>query len=148
MTDSYDEIIAREIVTTRVLHAPVERAFRAFADPEALAMWWGPDGFTNTFHTFEFRVGGHWRFTMHGPDGHQYENEIEFTVIEEPHFLVMEHISAPLFRATIILETMGDGTKATFRQLFDTVHTFNARTGVAMPANEQIFDRLEAVLAR
>jgi uncharacterized protein YndB with AHSA1/START domain len=44
----------RELVTSRVLDAPRERVFRALSDPEALARWWGPDGFTSTFDAFDF----------------------------------------------------------------------------------------------
>ena len=30
-------------------------------DPARIARWWGPAGFTNTIHTFDFRPGGEWR---------------------------------------------------------------------------------------
>ncbi|MCC6838655.1 MAG: SRPBCC domain-containing protein, partial [Flavobacteriales bacterium] len=59
----------REVVVTRVVHAPRERVWKAFATAEALAHWWGPDGFTITTSAFEFREGGMWVFIMHGPDG-------------------------------------------------------------------------------
>src|SRR5262245_13592747 len=39
----------------RVLPYPLLRIFEAFARPEVLARWWGPNGFTNTFEVFEFR---------------------------------------------------------------------------------------------
>ena len=48
----------REIVTTRVFDAPRERMFDAFSDPDWLARWWGPTGFTNTFHEFDFQREG------------------------------------------------------------------------------------------
>ncbi len=48
----------REIVTTRVFDAPRERVFRAWTDPDHLAKWWGPKGFTNTFQEFDMRPGG------------------------------------------------------------------------------------------
>jgi uncharacterized protein YndB with AHSA1/START domain len=40
----------REVVTTRVIDAPRELVFKAWTDPEHLAQWWGPKGFTNTRH--------------------------------------------------------------------------------------------------
>lgn len=44
--------------TSRTLpHAPAA-VYAAFASPSLLAAWWGPQGFTNTFEVFEFRVGG------------------------------------------------------------------------------------------
>ncbi len=60
---------AREIVSTRLVGAARELVFKAFTDPDHLAHWWGPNGFTNTFHEFDLRPGGTWRFVMHGPAG-------------------------------------------------------------------------------
>ena len=48
----------REISITRLIGAPLGRVFAAFSDPEGLAVWWGPNGFTTTTRTLEFRVGG------------------------------------------------------------------------------------------
>ena len=42
----------------RVLRAPPERVWRAFADPVALARWIPPFGFLGTVHAMDFRVGG------------------------------------------------------------------------------------------
>ena len=39
-----------------------EVVFAAFEE-ERLARWWGPDGFTNTFHEFSFTPGGRWSLT-------------------------------------------------------------------------------------
>ena len=55
----------RAFENSRVFDAPRERVFRAWTDPEHLKQWWGPKGFTNTFHEFDMRPGGHWRFVMH-----------------------------------------------------------------------------------
>ncbi|MFH1497739.1 MAG: SRPBCC domain-containing protein, partial [Verrucomicrobiota bacterium] len=56
----------RQIVTTRTIVQPRALVFRAWTDPKQLAVWWGPDGFTNTFHEFDLRPGGDWKFVMHG----------------------------------------------------------------------------------
>ena len=64
-----------EIVTTRILNFPQELVFKAWSTPEHLKNWWGPKGFTNTFHEFDFREGGIWKFTMHGPERGNFENE-------------------------------------------------------------------------
>lgn len=39
----------REIVSMRIFNSPRELVFRAWAEPEHLKTWWGPNGFTNTF---------------------------------------------------------------------------------------------------
>ena len=59
----------REIVISRVIGAPRELVFEAFTRVRHLSRWWGPEGFTTTTRSFEFRVGGEWDFVMHGPDG-------------------------------------------------------------------------------
>ena len=45
------------------------QVFAAMNDPARVARWWGPDGFGNTMHQFDFRPGGTWLLTMHEPDG-------------------------------------------------------------------------------
>ena len=42
----------------RVLRAPPERVYRAFLDPDAMAKWLPPYGFTGKVHHIDARVGG------------------------------------------------------------------------------------------
>lgn len=84
MTNEYAEILDREIVTTRVFPAPRAVVFAAWTDPDQLRQWWGPRGFSNTFHVCEMRPGGLWSYTMHGPDGKDYPNEARFVEITPP----------------------------------------------------------------
>ena len=51
----------------------------------------GPDGFTTTTHSHDFRPGGVWRFVMHGPDGRDYQNRITFDGIVSPERIVYHH---------------------------------------------------------
>lgn len=138
---------AREIVTTRVFDAPRELVFDAWLDPEKLARWWGPNGFTNTFEVFEPRPGGVWRFTMHGPDGTDYANDIVFVEVTRPERIVLDHISVPRFRISASFEALGGRTKLTFRQLFESADMRRNVAPRAVPANEELFDKLAAVLA-
>ncbi|HEY5222955.1 MAG TPA: SRPBCC domain-containing protein [Microbacteriaceae bacterium] len=69
----------REIVISRVIDAPRELVFEAFTAVRHLARWWGPEGFTTTTRSFEFRVDGEWDFVMHGPDGTDYQEWIIWT---------------------------------------------------------------------
>lgn len=48
----------------RVLRAPPERIYRAFLDPEAIAKWLPPHGFTCKVHELDARVGGQHRMTF------------------------------------------------------------------------------------
>jgi uncharacterized protein YndB with AHSA1/START domain len=137
----------RELVTTRLLDAPRERVFRAFAEPEHLAQWWGPNGFTSTFHAFTLRAGGAWRYTMHGPNGADYPNESVFVEVMEPERIVLDHVSGPHFRLTIALTPEVGRTRLVWRQRFPTAADCDRIRALAVPANEQNLDRLEARLA-
>lgn len=64
---------------SRLLTASPTDIFAAMSDPVRIAKWWGPAGFTNRIHQFEFKPGGKWLLTMHGPDGKDYPNESRFT---------------------------------------------------------------------
>jgi uncharacterized protein YndB with AHSA1/START domain len=48
--------------SSREIPASPDEIFAAFTDPQRLARWWGPAGFTNTFHVCEFQRGGRWEF--------------------------------------------------------------------------------------
>ena len=111
----------REVVVTRVVHAPRERVWKAFATAEALAHWWGPDGFTITTSAFEFREGGKWVFIMHGPDGRDYPNWIRFTRIVEPERMEHDHggdDDRVVFQANITLDDLGGSTRVTLHSTF------------------------------
>ncbi|MCA8950176.1 MAG: SRPBCC domain-containing protein [Planctomycetes bacterium] len=119
----------RNLITTRVLRAAPAAAFDAWQQPEKLAEWWGPDGFTLTTHAMDFRAGGRWRFTMHGPDGRDYDNEIEYVAIEAPHHIHYRHVGAP------DTEPVRFETHVTFAALGDrTLLTMEAR----FPSNEEL----------
>ena len=74
-------ISEREIVTSRIIDKPRELVFQAWTDPKHLANWWGPKGFTNTFHTFDLKPEGNWKFTMRSPDGSEFFNHSIFEEI-------------------------------------------------------------------
>ena len=96
--------------TSREISESPEKVFAAISEPERLARWWGPAGFTNTFSICEFRKSGRWSFVMHGPDGSHYANESEFVEIEAPQKVVIRHASEPRFRLTISLSQSAVGT--------------------------------------
>ncbi len=48
----------------RVFRAPAERLYRAFLDPDAMAKWLPPHGFTGRVHHMDARVGGSYRMSF------------------------------------------------------------------------------------
>ncbi|MET0518832.1 MAG: SRPBCC domain-containing protein [Burkholderiaceae bacterium] len=139
---------ARDASTSRRLPASPARVYAAFGDPGELARWWGPAGFGNSFETFEFRPGGDWRFTMHGPDGRNYANQSRFLVLEPGRQVLLRHLNAPAFELRVLLEPAGEGqTLLHWRQRFDDAGLAAQLRALVEPANEQNLDRLAALLA-
>lgn len=137
----------REIMSSRDVPFSRDQVYGAFSNPERLARWWGPAGFRNTFHRFEFKAGGEWQFTMHGPDGTNYENQSVFRTVS-PEKIVFDHVCAPHFQMTITLgELPNGGTRIVWRMAFETVDLRNNIAKFAGDANEQNFDRLVAELS-
>jgi uncharacterized protein YndB with AHSA1/START domain len=147
-TELFNVPADREIVSTRILKTMPDSVFNAWTDPELLQQWWGPAGFTNTFEIFDLRVGGRWKFVMHGPGGvGNYKNECEFLVIDKPNLLVWQRISQPLFRVVTTFDETADGnTNLVFRMQFETKELCDKIRGFAPDKNEENFDKLEAVL--
>jgi uncharacterized protein YndB with AHSA1/START domain len=135
------------VSTERVFSADPRTVFAAFRDPERLARWWGPSGFTNTFEQFEFTPGGRWVFVMHGPNGGNYANESIFREIEPDARIVIEHIVKPWYRLTVTLTARGEGTHLSWEQEFESAEMAERMRPVSATANEQNLDRLEGVLA-
>lgn len=101
-----------ELKITRVYDAPVEAVWDAWTDPEQVAKWWGPRGFTLTTHSKELEAGGHWHYTMHGPDGTNYPNRTTYLEVDRYKRLVYDHGAnderPPIFRVTVLFaETHG-----------------------------------------
>lgn len=139
----------REFVHSRLIEAPVERVYEAFAEPVRLARWWGPDGFTSTFEVFDLRPGGAWRFVMHGPDGTDYPNESVFREVVPRERVVFEHLSADHhFVMTITFTPRGSRTLVGWRQVFDTAEHRERIAKFVTEANEQNLSRLAAEVRR
>src|SRR5690242_12383757 len=105
----------RSIIGMREFDAPRDLVFAAWTDPQHLAQWWGPNGFTTTTMSFDLRPGGIWRFVMHGPDGRDYQNRITYDEIVPPERIVYRHsggedVEPVQFTQRIIFEDLGNGT--------------------------------------
>ena len=146
MNDSIAELDARTLATSRLITAPRSLIYRALIEPAHLVKWWGPAGFTNVCEVCVPVPGGDWRFTMIAPDGTEYPNQSTFGSMTENQRVVIHHESAPKFSLTISLADSGIGTLLSWRQTFETVAVRDAMAPVAMPANEQNIDRLQAEL--
>lgn len=114
----------RELMVSRLIEGPRDVVFEAFTEVQHLSRWWGPKGFTTTTRTFEFSEGGVWEFTMHGPDGSDYPNWIQWMEIRAPEVIVLRHGEGPddpeQFSSTFFFEERTDGTRVILRSEFKT----------------------------
>src|ERR1051325_8410561 len=143
----------REIVLSRVIGAPRELVFEVFTRVRHLSRWWGPEGFTTTTRSFEFRVGGEWDFVMHGPDGTDYSGWITGREIVPPERIALLHGESRddpnAFESVLTFEPAGEQTRIVMRSVFPTKEL---RDGVvekyhAIEGGEQTLRKLAAYLA-
>ncbi|MCC7363200.1 MAG: SRPBCC domain-containing protein [Dehalococcoidia bacterium] len=131
-----------EIVSTRVLDTTPDGLFDALCDPEQLAAWWGPHGFTNHFHAFEPRAGGRWRYDMRGPDGAVFPQERTFSEVVPGRVVMRNEHPRHEFTMTLTWAPLDGRVLLQWSMLFDS----QDEAGRVRAANEENFDRLAAHL--
>lgn len=136
------------IPASRVYACGPPALYAAFEHPGQLAVWWGPDGFSNEFERFEFSAGGRWDFDMIGPDGARQRNESVFVEIEPDSHVIIRHESPPRFKLEVRLVPMAGGTQVTWTQSFDDELVALGIRPIVEAANEQNLDRLAQLLSR
>lgn len=78
------KLSAEEFVITRELDAPRDLVFAAWTEPERLAQWWGPKGFTVKVANVDLRPGGMFHYGMVGPDGSEMWGKFVYREIAPP----------------------------------------------------------------
>jgi len=109
----------------------------------------GPKDFQNTIHEFDFRPGGRWDLTLHGPDGTDYPNRIEFLEVAKPERLVYHHgddSNPHMFHVTTNFVAEGGRTKVVSRMLFKTATECAQTKPFAVDGHSSTMDRLEEYL--
>ncbi len=137
----------RTFFNQRIVPFSREQVWEAWVNPERLSRWFGPAGFSSSFHEFDPQPGGMWRFTMHGPDGSNYPNENRFAELSRPERIVYDHLSAHSFRVTASFDEHEDGTLLGFRMEFADQADWERCLAFVPEKNEENLDRLEAELA-
>lgn len=150
MTTSHSS--ANDIKIVRLYDVPPKVVWDAWADPVQVAKWWGPRGFTITTYHKDMRTGGSWRYTMHGPDGKNYENTTKYLEVTPYSKLVYDHGGhedrPPLFRVTVLFTEVGRGR--TQMEMTSTLPTpeaaAEARRFIKQASGESTWDRLAEYL--
>lgn len=143
------------IAMERELAAPPAVVFRAFTEPKALKNWYGPNGFTITVIAMDFRVGGLFRFTMHGPDGTDFPNRIEYREIAPAERLAYRHssdIDDDPNAFDVIVSFVAVGASRTLLTMRSTFPSIEARNAVmkfgAVELGMQSVEKLAAYVER
>ena len=73
-----------DLVITRIFDAPREMVYRAFVDPDQMAAWFGPVGWSVPRETVDVdvRTGGHQRFTMIDDEDPSRTSPVNATFVE------------------------------------------------------------------
>lgn len=142
-----------ELYITRVYDAPVKAVWDAWTDPKQVAKWWGPRGFTITTRSKDLRAGGHWDYTMHGPDGVDYPNVTQYFEVVKHSKLVYDHGGShgkpALFRVTVLFSETNGKTKMEMTMSLATAEAAREiRKVIKHHSGESTWDRLAEFLAK
>jgi len=144
---------SNELKITRIYDAPVQLVWDAWTDPEQVAKWWGPRGFTLTTHSKDLRPGGHWHYTMHGPDGTDYPSRTHYFEVEKCAKLVYDHGGyddrPPLFRVTVLFSTENGKTRMDMTMTLPTPEAAEeTRKFIKKAGGDATWDRLAEYLEK
>jgi len=144
---------SNNIHIVRTYDAPLKAVWDAWTDPDQVAQWWGPRGFTLTTHSKDLRSGGTWTYTMHGPDGTDYPNRTHYLEVVPLARLVYDHGASddrpPMFRVTVVFSESGGKTHMDMTmQLPDAAAAQQTRAFIKQAGGNATWDRLAEYLAK
>ncbi len=147
MTDA--DLSDRTMVVERVIDAPVAAVWAAWADPESLPKWWGPEGFSCRTGRIDLREGGEWVFDMIAPDGTVHPNHHRYTRMEREariDYTLLRGENGPKHaEATARFEDLGGRTRVTLSMTFVTAGEYLQAVGFgAVRLGQQTLGKLAA----
>ncbi len=72
----------KKLIVTRMFDATRDLVWRAWTESELLDLWWAPKPYkTETKHQ-EFKVGGHWLYSMVSPEGERHWCRLDYLKID------------------------------------------------------------------
>ena len=116
-------VAERELTIRRTFDAPRALVFRAWTEPQHLAQWSCPRGFTMIENRGELRVGGAFFAWMRSPQGEDHRMRGVYREIVPPERLVFTHAwldagggPGPETLVTVTLRERHGRTEMTFHQ--------------------------------
>ena len=133
----------------KVVHAPPEMVFAACVEPERLAEWWGPAGFTTLGIELNVREDGRYRITMQPPDGEAFHLHGRFREVDPPRRLAYTfewEEPDPDDRETIVTLSFLDHPEGTKLVLDQGLFATDARLALHTAGWTETLERLERFL--
>jgi uncharacterized protein YndB with AHSA1/START domain len=133
----------------KVVPAPAERVFAAFLDPEGLAAWWGPAGFTSPRVELDVREGGRYRIRMQPPEGDAFHLRGEYLEVDPPRRLAYTfewEEPDPDDRQTVVTLSFHDHREGTKLVLDQGAFATEARRALHEAGWTETLERLERSL--
>ncbi len=136
--DHLVEIANRMMVIERVIRAPRAQVWGAWANPEALPQWWGPDGFHCRTRRVDLRQGGEWVFDMIAADGQVFPNHHlyrDMTPERRIGYVLLWGENGPKHAdAWVNFADEGGGTRVTLVMVFATAAEYQSAKGFGAEA--------------
>jgi uncharacterized protein YndB with AHSA1/START domain len=151
MNESPEGMTRRQQTYSRVFDAPRELVWKAWTEPEQLALWWGPSGISTPLESIEvdLRPGGVFRLTMvSDADGTEFPTEMKFREVVEPERIVFAWEAQRGLGAgqvTVTFRDLGDKTEVTSH--YDGYATDEIAADAEVGWNQQL-EKLSEALAR
>jgi len=135
----------------RVVPAPRPTVWQMITDPDQLAKWWGPEGFTAPSVNFEPRVGDSFRIAMQPPTGEPFYLLGDFREVNPPFQLSYTFVwdpPDPNDRETVVTLSLHDSGERTQVQL--TQGEFSTQERLELHENgwRESFVKLQALLSK
>jgi uncharacterized protein YndB with AHSA1/START domain len=147
-----DAVTAQEIKIRRVFDAPRELVWKAWTEPEELAQWWGPPGWTTPLETItmDVRPGGAFRLTGVSEDGTEMPQAGVYREVVEPERLVLEESPEGAWHegavSVVTLTDLGDGrTEMVSHMTIQTTEEMRERAEAGVAGSiDRLAEHLEA----
>ncbi|MGX0977837.1 uncharacterized protein YndB with AHSA1/START domain [Roseovarius sp. MBR-51] len=131
--DNLADVAERTMVLRRRIQAPRQVVWQAWANPEALPQWWGPDGFSCRTQRIDLRPGGEWVFDMIALDGTVFPNHHlyrEFRTEERIGYTLLWGENGPKHADAWVSFEEADGTtEVTLGMVFSTAAAYQDAKG-------------------
>ena len=142
-----------QVLTERAFDAPRELVFRAFTEPDLLAQWLGPRGYTMKVERFDLRDGGTWRYTHVDQEGNEYAFHGVFHGDPSPDGFVQtfefEGYPGHVSLDTAVFEDAGGRTIVRMNSVFQSVEDRDGMVQSGMESGvREGFERLDEVLEK